>query len=187
MEFLYDHTSTRISFRRVGKEDLEDLAALKNESWYGTHRLSLVSESSQARWLEVLDAEDVHTPRNLVLAAVRIFPAPTTATKAGVQTFGVFKILNLDWQSRRAEVGWDVYKPFRNRGLGKKLVKAGEDFCFEVLNLHRLDAQILQTNEASRKCAEAAGFAKEGQQKEAILRQGKWVDNILYGILCPWS
>jgi len=190
MEYLYRHRNG-ILFRRVNAGDLSDLTDLKNESWFGTHRISFVSADSQRRWLEALDRENVHAPGNLVLVACTDEPAddmPAPAPRpnhAGLSNVGVFKILGIDWQSRRASVGWDIYRPYRGEGLGKNLVEAGIAFCFNVLNLHRLQADVLDTNHASQKCALAAGFIKEGFQPRCILRGGKWIDNVIYGIVAP--
>ncbi len=166
---IYTHSSG-IGLRKVDACDLEDLLNLKNESWFGTHRLSLVNNINQQKWLESINGENIHCPSNLVLVAA-----------AAGENVGVYKVLNIDWQSRLADVGWDIYEQHRGKGLGKKLVLAGADFCFGVLNLHRINAQVLETNVVSHKCAQSAGFKKEGHQPKAIWRGGKWVDNIIYG------
>jgi len=82
-------------------------------------------------------------------------------------------------------VGWDIFKVCRGKGLGKKLVRAGVDFSFEMLNLHRLRADILETNLVSQKCAESAGFIKEGTEKSAVWKRKEWVDSYIYGIIAP--
>jgi len=161
-----------ISFRRMEDSDLIDLLNLKNESWFGTHRITVANTCTQEKWFRSLGEEDVHTPRNLVLVG-----------SEGENNVGVFKFQNIDWQNRGAEVGWDIYKDHRGRGLGKKLVLAGKEFAFRILNLHRLNAQILTTNKVSQRCAEAAGFTKEGFQRQAVWRAGQWVDNLIYGVL----
>jgi [ribosomal protein S5]-alanine N-acetyltransferase len=174
---LYKHTSG-IALRRVEWSDLGDLKALKDESWFGTHQVTIACDASQEKWLTGLEQEDVHTPKNLVLVA-------SHEVTGRIENIGVFKVFNVCWQSRFASVGWDIYKPYRGRGLGKKLVKIGVDFCFNVLNLHRLQADILLDNLASIRCAEAAGFTKDGFQKKVVLRGGKWIDNFVYGIIAP--
>jgi RimJ/RimL family protein N-acetyltransferase len=171
MLFLYTHKNN-ISFRKADKQDAAKLLELKNESHFGTHTVTLANMTSQEKWLEAI-SEETHCPRNLVLIAstTREFDC------------GIFKLLNIDWQSRRAEAGWDIFHECRGKGLGKRLVKAGVDFAFEILNLRRLDAQILATNEKSLKCAQAAGFEVEGTQRSAIFKKDRYVDNLLLGVL----
>lgn len=166
-----------IEFRKADRQDLNDLLELKNESWFGTHTVTLANSISQEKWLESISNE-THSPKNLMLIA-------ETTNDGHKEQIGVFKILHIDWQSRRAEAGWDIYRYCRGKGYGKQVAKAGVDFCFKILNLRRLDAQILANNEASQKCAAEAGFEKEGVQKQAIFKLGNYVDNYLYGILNP--
>lgn len=173
-EFLYVHKNG-VAFRKADKCDARNLLYLKNESHFGTHTVTFANIISQEAWLDSISHE-THCPRNLVLIAN--FQVLTSGYDAGV-----FKLFNIDWQNRKAEVGWDVYRDFRKQGYGKKLVEAGVAFAFKILNLHRLDAQILVTNEASLKCAEAAGFIIEGRQKQVIFKDGKYVDNLILGVL----
>lgn len=174
MNYLYNH-SNGISFRKADKCDARTLLLLKNESHFGTHTVTLANMTSQEKWLESISYE-IHCPRNLVLVA----GCDDTPSYCEV---GIFKLLNIDWQSRRTEVGWDIFAEYRGKGYGKKLVKAGVDFAFNLLNLHRLDAQILITNEISLKCAKAAGFQIDGRQNKAIFKNGKYIDNFILGIL----
>jgi RimJ/RimL family protein N-acetyltransferase len=167
-----------IAFRKADRCDIKDLLELKNESWFGTHTVTFANTISQEKWLEKISLE-THCPRDLVLIA----NCTTEHTVFdGGMNIGVFKILNIDWQNRKAEVGWDIYKEYRGKGFGKEIVKTGIDYAFKMLNLRRLDAQILCTNEASIKCAKHAGFALEGVQKQAIFKNGEYIDNLLFGV-----
>lgn len=172
MEQLYNHANG-VMFRKADKVDAAALLSLKNESWFGTHTVTYANLSNQEKWLENIGC-DTHCPRNLVLIA--------SMNITSTLDVGVFKILNIDWQSRRGEVGWDIFKEYRGKGYGKKLVEAGVNFAFIVMNLRRLDAQILANNKASLKCAIGAGFKKEGEQKKSIYKMGEYIDNILLGI-----
>lgn len=174
MSFLYICPyPNAMALRKADKCDASKLLDLKNESHFGTHTVTFANLTSQEKWIESISCE-THCPRNLVLIA-------NVQLNTSDYDCGVFKILNIDWQNRRAETGWDIYLDFRKKGYGKKLVEAGVAFCFKMLNLHRLDAQILCTNEASIKCAKHAGFIQEGLQKKAIFKNGEYIDNIIFG------
>jgi RimJ/RimL family protein N-acetyltransferase len=96
---------------------------------------------------------------------------------------GIFKVFGIDYQNRTADTGWDIFEDHRGKGFGKKLVAAGAAFCFNILNLHRLNAEILSTNVASLRCAEAAGYVLEGTRRQAVHKEGKYVDSHILGIL----
>jgi len=112
-----------IEFRKADRQDLKDLLELKNESWFGTHTVTLANSISQEKWLESISTE-THSPKDLMLIA-EIIKTTTDDYKPEQykQQIGVFKILHIDWQNRRAEAGWDIYHHFRGKGYGKKIVK----------------------------------------------------------------
>lgn len=175
---MYYHAATELHLVKVEERDLELLQALKSESWPTTHRTTICNEDDQKRWFASLDT-DVHFPSNLVLIA----RAPNGQDDGPGIKVGCFKISNVDWVSRKADVAWDVFAHQRKKGFGKKLVQAGRDFCLDCLNLRRLDAEVLETNEASKKCAVAAGFVLEGLKRKAVYKQGKYLDSLVYGFL----
>lgn len=96
---------------------------------------------------------------------------------------GDFRVMNIDPISRCADVAWDVFSRFRGLGIGYQLVKEGAALCWEKLNLRRLNTEILATNEASSKCAESAGFIKEGVKKEAVFKVNRYIDSTCYGLI----
>lgn len=170
---LYRHANG-ISFDKVTKEDLSSLLELKNESWETTHNISLLNIENQLAWYEAICKEDIHTPKNLILMA--------SAETTSVVKVGVFKLFHIDWYNMKADAAWDVFAEFRNHGLGKKVSQAGVDFAKDVLGLRKLNAEILENNPASMKCALAAGFEQEGVKKEEVLRQGKFLNSHVMGL-----
>ena len=176
--YLYENNG--VVFRKLMKEDLNRLLCLKNESWSNTHKVTITNMDDQYKWYESLLKESVNYPNNLVLiAAIKLDKGGEPLTP----TFGMYKILNINWVNRTANVGWDVFKVCRGKGYGKKMVAAGASFCFDVLNLRRLNAEILADNTASIKCAEAAGFTLEGTKMQEVHRCGKYIDSHVYGKL----
>ncbi|WP_020471389.1 GNAT family N-acetyltransferase [Zavarzinella formosa] len=155
-----------LRLRKMDRGDLADLLELKNESWRYRHQTPIVNMEDQVRWYESLRQNDI------VLIAM-----------SGDKSIGVFKIFGIDWPSRVADVGWDVFAKHRGQGLGKLLVKTGVDFCIQILNLRRLDCEILEDNIRSIRCGEAAGFVEEGRKRSRIMREGRAIDSIVFGFL----
>lgn len=170
---MFTHADLRL--RKLNEDDLQSLVWLKEESWFGTHRATIVNLYDQKRWFASLDSHP-HTPRDLYMVA----EARSNDLWVGI---GIFKINGVDYMNRTADVGWDVFKRFRGLGYGKRIVAAGSKFCFDILNLNRLTAEILQSNIASLKCALPVGFSQEGRKRQAVLRAGKYEDSIVYGLL----
>lgn len=175
---LYEHNNG-LEFTKLEEEDLEWLKELKNESWFGTHRVAIVNMNDQKKWF--------HSTSSLVLVASAMGKG-SVRQAAELEAVGIFKIDNIDSVNRSCDVGWDVFSEFRGQGLGYRIVEAGVDFCFEILNLNRLDAEILENNKASQKCAEKAGFVLEGARRQAVYRCNQYIDSRIYGVLRDnWS
>lgn len=168
-----------IRLRKIEEEDLFFLQEIKNETWEHTHRVSFINTADQQNWFKSLN-QHATNPRDLVLMASK-------EDNFRKDKFGVFKIFDIDYVNRTAEVGWDVERSHRGKGLGKRLVKAGCRFCFDVLALRRLNAEILATNAPSLKCAEYAGFVQEGTKRMAVHKLGTFVDSIVLGLLASDS
>ena len=61
---MYIHKNG-IALRKLEKTDLLKLKDLKNESWFGTHNITLLNDYEQEKWFESLNR---HT--HLILIAI---------------------------------------------------------------------------------------------------------------------
>lgn len=174
------YTSNGLKFGKVEEDHAICFKFLKDESWKMTHQKTIINKTDQKNWYHNLDS-DPNCPRNLVLS-VQLFSAKWEHGSSGL-LIGCYKVLRVDYVNRSADVGWDLLKEHRGKGFGKALVTGGANFCFDILNLRRLNAEILTINEASQKCALAAGFVYEGVQREAIHKPEGYVDSQFWGLL----
>jgi hypothetical protein len=49
--------------------------------------------------------------------------------------------------------------------------------------MHRLNAEVLETNFASYKLQLLQGFKEEGRKRQAVFKSGKYYDSIIMGML----
>jgi len=96
---------------------------------------------------------------------------------------GLVYMDELDLQNRSMRIGANVVPELRNQGYGKKIYAALKIYAFEQLNLHRLWLCVLETNTFAIQVYEKCGFKVEGRYREAIYRNGKYVDYILMSCL----
>lgn len=165
---MYKHKNG-ITLQKVSKEDLETLRDLKNESWFGTHNIVFVNSTDQEKWFNSINQD-----KNLFLIAID----SNTNEKVGI-----YKIQNIDWVNRRYDSAHDVFANYRGKGYGKLVLEAGVDFGFEVLNVHRINTEVLENNLASLKSALYVGYVKEGIKRKEIHKCGEYLDSIVLGIL----
>lgn len=165
---MYKHKNG-ISLKKLEKEDLVLLKNLKNESWFGTHNTTFVNDVDQIRWFESLNSN-----KNLFLIAYK------SDTE---ERIGLYKIQNIDWVNRKYDSAHDVFETHRGKGYSKPVLEAGVDFGFEVLNMHRIDTEVLENNLASYKTALYVGFIQEGVKRKCIYKCGEYLDSNFLGII----
>ena len=69
------------------------------------------------------------------------------------------------------------------RGLGTEVTELMLEHAFTRLGLHRVGLSVFSYNLRAIRAYEKAGFRVEGRQREAILRDGRYWDEIQMGIL----
>lgn len=64
------------------------------------------------------------------------------------------------------------------RGCGSEAIACGAEWAFRALGLHRVEANIMPRNTASRRAAAKAGFVEEGLSRKYLKINGVWEDHI---------
>ena len=64
------------------------------------------------------------------------------------------------------------------RGCGSEAIAYGAEWAFRALGLHRVEANIMPRNTASRRAAAKAGFVEEGLSRQYLKINGVWEDHI---------
>ena len=164
---MYIHKNG-IRLVKISKEDLSLLRDLKNESWFGTHNISFVNLTDQEKWFETLNPQ-----KTLILKAI----------KSNKEIVGLYKIQNIDWVNRKYDSSHDIFEQHRGYGYSKPVLEAGVHFGFEVLNMNRIDTEVLENNLASLKSALWVGYIKEGLKRKCIHKCGEYLNSIVLGIL----
>jgi [ribosomal protein S5]-alanine N-acetyltransferase len=81
-----------------------------------------------------------------------------------------------------AQLGYWMDAGHVRRGLMSEAVDATLAFAFDKLGLHRLQAAVMPTNQASRAILQKRGFREEGYAERYLRIAGKWEDHVLYGL-----
>ncbi|MCX8063690.1 MAG: GNAT family N-acetyltransferase [Candidatus Hydrogenedentes bacterium] len=96
---------------------------------------------------------------------------------------GMVSLQNISWRNRSCNIDVYISKPYRGQvttGIG---VFRALEYAFDELNMHRVGAVIYAFNELSWKFFEFVGAVREVVLKDHILRDGKFYDVFVYGLL----
>ena len=82
-------------------------------------------------------------------------------------------------------VGYNIAEKWNGMGIATETLKATNRYVFEVLRLHRIEANILPINKGSIRVVEKLGFVEEGLCKGLLKIDGHWQDHLRFGLINP--
>ena len=95
---------------------------------------------------------------------------------------GLALAFGIDREEAEAELGYIVTPGARGCGLGAAILRALTDWAFAATNVERIRLVVDVENSASLRVAERAGYVREGVKRRAYLKDGEWVDAVLFGL-----
>jgi len=85
--------------------------------------------------------------------------------------------------SQSGSIGYWIGQPYARQGFMAEAIQLVLDYAFSQLDLHRVEAACLPSNEASRALLLKSGFRQEGLAREYLCIAGKWQDHVTFGVL----
>jgi ribosomal-protein-alanine N-acetyltransferase len=101
------------------------------------------------------------------------------------ELIGTATLFNLNLDNRRAEIGYGLDRAYWRQGYMLEALQALLSYAFNVLELHRLEADVDPRNVGSIRTLEKLGFQREGFLRERWLVNGEIQDALFYGLLRP--
>ncbi len=99
------------------------------------------------------------------------------------QLIGSLTLFNLDFNHRRAEIGYALGREHWGHGYMNEALMTLLKYAFESLDLHRIEADVDPRNAASIRTLEKLGFQREGVLRERWQINGEIQDAYFYGLL----
>ena len=95
---------------------------------------------------------------------------------------GVIAIDKVNFKNKSVYFGIYVNPYLKRLGFGRFLGEAAIKFVFDIVGLHTLKLEVIESNIIALKLYMRLGFKEEGRLKEFIYKDGKWKDAIIMGI-----
>ena len=76
-----------------------------------------------------------------------------------------------------------VHPDFRGRGVADEASRLFQRLLLVELGFHRLELEVYAFNERALAHNDRVGFVREGVKRRAYLRDGEWVDAVMYALL----
>ncbi|WP_411768888.1 GNAT family N-acetyltransferase [Winogradskyella sp. A3E31] len=147
-----------IYLRALEPEDLEFVHAIENDEsiWELSNTLTPYSRFLIKEYLKNAK-QDIYEAKQLRLVV----------SDKKDNAIGLIDIFDFDFKNKRAGIGIIIKDPEqRGKGYGAEAINLLVDYCFKKLSLHQLYCNISETNSASLRLFERAGFEKIGLKKD---------------------
>lgn len=105
------------------------------------------------------------------------------AVEAEGALIGRCALFEVDELSRNASIGLTLGAAHRGRGHGRDVVRVLLDYSFNKRNLHRVQLDVLASNEAGLRAYLASGFVEEGRLRDAAYVNGGFEDLVVMSVL----
>jgi RimJ/RimL family protein N-acetyltransferase len=161
-----------LAIRGIEDEDLLHLQQLRALVWRNLGTIAITNLDQQRRWLQSVSA-DPH----------RAYYVLHTEYGIGKNFIGIVRTDEIDMVNRSMRVGGDILPTFQNQGYGQQMFELIKTFSFDYLNMHRIWLLVMETNERAIHVYRKAGFRDEGRQREAVYRDGRYLDYLMMSML----
>ena len=170
-----------------------------------TERLTLrrINGSDSAAWLEVwhspgvldylIDLDDA--PSAAVAAEIIAWVERIYREKSGIRwaiapkpagkLIGTCGFHLYERRHRRVEIGYELHSDYWRKGIMTEAVRALLEFCFDRLQAHRVEADVVEGNVASAALLRKVGFTLEGVWRERVRKRGGVHSLWQFGLLAP--
>jgi len=154
-----------------------DLAAVVR--WY---RDPEIARLTRYQTRPMTAAEIQHSFEQRLLSADALAYSIVEAGSARLVGFTTFSGLDIDNGSVLFHITLGEHDAW-GRGLGTEATELMLEHAFERLGLHRVGLSVFSYNERAIRAYEKAGFVIEGRLRDAVLRDGRYFDEIQMGAL----
>ncbi|MGC3978384.1 MAG: GNAT family protein [Paludibacteraceae bacterium] len=102
-----------------------------------------------------------------------------------VGSIGIFQ--QADIHEKNAEIGYWLSEKYWGKGIMTKAIREIVDYGFNTFDIVRIYARPFSTNKGSQRVLEKAGFALEARLKNALYKNGEYMDELIYSKLKRWK
>ena len=166
---MFEYAGIRI--RSVEESDLEQMVSLRADPtvWMNLGNIEMISLRAQKNWFEHM----VSNPR------ARYY----ILCSAEINFIGIVRTDEIDYINRSIRVGGDILPEYRGQDYGTRMFQLLKKYCFDYLNMNRAWLLVLETNHVAIRLYKKVGFVEEVRQRQAIYRDGLYMDYIMMSML----
>lgn len=167
-------STSRLLLRKITDSDLHNiykgLSHPKVISFYGVSYDSIEAAKTQLHWYQQLETDDTG-----IWWAI--------CSPNDTQFYGAIGFNNWHKDFKKAEIGFWLLPEFWKQGFVSEALSAVCDYGFNMMNLHRIEAQVETVNMASKNCLLKFGFSHEGTLRDSEIKNSQYISLDVFAVL----
>ena len=166
---------SKVNLRALEPEDLDFLYQIENNVsfWEVSHTQTPFSKYILKQYLENAHL-DIFEAKQLRLLIEE---------KSTKKQIGMIDLFDFNPTHKRAGIGILIHPEFQQNGFASEALSLLINYCFSILDVHQLFANITSDNSKSISLFTKHNFNKVGIKKDWILSEGKFKDEVLFQLI----
>ncbi len=166
----------RLNLRRITPDDTTAWLAVWSNPDVLRYLIDFETTPDEAEVKSIIEwADDIFSRKTGIRWAITQKSDDTMIGSCGFHIY--------DKNNRWAEIGYELHRDFWRQGIMSEAVSELVRFCFNELNLHRVEANVTAGNDASAGLLRHLGFKLEGTWRDKIFWQGQFHSLWQFGLL----
>ncbi|KMM38453.1 GNAT family N-acetyltransferase [Guptibacillus hwajinpoensis] len=145
------------------------------------------SRNSLRKWLPWIDSTKTEeNSKGFIEGTLKQF-CNNNGFQAGIwykgELAGIVGLHTINWSHKYTSLGYWLGDSFQGKGLMTKSCQEVINYCFNELNLKRIEIRVATGNEKSLAIPHRLGFKKEGCLQKSELLYDEYVDHYVFGLI----
>ena len=165
----------KVRLRALEPEDLDFLYTTENDTnfWKVSNTQVPFSRFLLKQYIEN-SYQDIYEAKQLRLIIEEI---------KNNKAIGMIDLFDFNPQHHRAGIGILVHKKYQKNGFASDALSIFIPYCFKVLNLHQIFANIISDNKQSIALFSGFNFKKIGEKKDWLFIDGAFNDEFIFQLI----
>jgi ribosomal-protein-alanine N-acetyltransferase len=165
-------TSSRLCFRKVSKDDVPEIMALRGNKEVMKYIYSpLITNSDEANKYIDNQIDELNNKKSIHWMI---------CLKDNPKAIGIIRFNNFRPTDHRAEIGCMMLPEFQGKGLVSEAIQRIVDFGFNELQLNTIEATILPENSSSQKLVLRNNFIQEAHFRDYRFFNSRYQDVYIF-------
>ena len=166
----------RLKLRRITADDTQAWLAVWSDPDVMRYLIEFENIPDEAEVKSIIEwTEGIYSRKTGIRWAITHKPDDKMIGSCGFHLY--------DKYNRCVEIGYELHQDYWRQGIMSEAISELLRFCFDTMNLHRVEANVTVGNDASAGLLYQFGFTQEGTWRDKVFWHGEFYSLWQFGLL----